>query len=279
MSGGFPRTERPHHPHRGIEAGDFRRDGQYRNWRSRGTADWLLIYTISGGGRVGTAESEMLSGAGTLTLYEPGTPQYYYTDPGAGRWHLLWAHFHPRPHWEPWLHWGGFARGLRSVEIADPALRRQVRKDFSASVRVAGAGGSHAADLALNALERVILLVQDAAGGSARDVRIRRAAEVLLTRLRDPFSLPELARAAGLSVSRLCQLFSRETGLSPRRYLESLRLRRACHFLRSTRKSIAEIASESGFSDPFYFSQRFRRTFGLSPSEFRRRPEQSASPE
>jgi AraC-like DNA-binding protein len=39
--------------------------------------------------------------------------------------------------------------------------------------------------------------------------------------------------------------------------------------LRETDRSIADLASEAGFSDQSYFDERFKRAFGLVPKEFR----------
>lgn len=266
----LPRKERPYHSHQGVDAGEFRRDAAYQNWRSRGTRDWLLILTVAGAGRVGTDEMEVVCEPGTITLYEPGSPQYYYTDPRAGRWHLLWAHFYPRPHWMPWLGWERVQRGVRVARLDKPEAFRGTRLALDECVRHCRADLPAHAEFALNALERALLWVHSSASHPEVDVRVRKAMDILLEEIRAPFSLSALAARSGLSVSRLTQLFSQGTGLTPQRYLESLRLRRASHLLRSTDLAVAEIAADSGYQDAFYFSNRFRRAFGASPSEFRR---------
>ncbi|CAN5460998.1 arabinose operon transcriptional regulator AraC [soil metagenome] len=265
----IPADERPYHAHTGLWADEFRRSASYENWRSQGTRDWLLILTVGGAGRVGTSCEEILSEPGTVTVYEPGTSQFYYTDPEVGNWHLLWAHFHPRPHWMPWLRWDKVSDGLRMVKLSGAETIRKVKAAVGESVKQCGQRSPCSADLALNALERALLLIYATDPSGRLDPRVRKATELLLERVKEPFSLPSLAETCGLSVSRLLHLFTKEIGSSPQQYLEGLRLRRAAHLLRSSGLSVSEIADETGYANAFYFSNRFKKALGKSPSDFR----------
>lgn len=77
------------------------------------------------------------------------------------------------------------------------------------------------------------------------------------------------ARHCGASVSRLARLLKQQTEVSPQQFLERHRMQHACQLLRRTSLGISEIASEVGYADAFYFSNRFRRYAGKSPSQFR----------
>ena len=50
-------------------------------------------------------------------------------------------------------------------------------------------------------------------------------------------------------------------------YVTEIRLEKACEMLISGNK-VANAAFESGFNDPSYFSKRFKRHYGLSPTQF-----------
>jgi AraC family transcriptional regulator of arabinose operon len=129
-------------------------------------------------------------------------------------------------------------------------------------------------DFANNALEETLLWldsVNPRLASSQTDPRVRQAMDCLSTHLAEPFSEARISRAAGLSASRLRHLFLRETGLSPRRFLEIQRLRRAEELLVFTRQTITEIAHELGFENPFYFTLRFKKYRGESPRSFRQR--------
>jgi AraC family transcriptional regulator of arabinose operon len=127
-------------------------------------------------------------------------------------------------------------------------------------------------ELALNALEEVILRAHAAQDGDLHatlDSRIVRAVSHLTEHFREPFHLPALARRCGLSVSRFSHLFRSQLGQTPGQFLERQRLAHAVDLLRRTPLGVAEIADACGFEDPFYFTNRFRRHYGKSPSRFR----------
>lgn len=61
-----------------------------------------------------------------------------------------------------------------------------------------------------------------------------------------------------------------QTGLTPQRYLNRLRLMKARHLLRHSEASVTDIAYRCGFSDSNHFSTLFRREFNWSPRDIRR---------
>lgn len=67
-----------------------------------------------------------------------------------------------------------------------------------------------------------------------------------------------------------CLLFRRQTGYSPIDFLIRQRIRQACRLLDGSQASVSAIASEVGFSDPYYFSRRFRNVMGVSPRDYRK---------
>ncbi len=261
-------TELPNTP---VLIGDsFRMGPRYDNWRPQGAPSWLLIFTAGGAGRVGHDTESVRVTPGTVTLYAPGAVQRYGTDPETRHWHLLWSHFHPRPHWTPWLNWQEPVRGVRVAELSDPALVRNVRTALTEMIRHAQQDLPSSTDLAMNALERALLWIHSSHDPRVFDDRVRFALDHLAEHLREPFSITDLARACHLSVSRLAHLFREQVGVPPQHYLEGLRLARAKHLLQFSSLRIAEIAEEAGFSGAFYFSHRFRKRHGVSPSQFRK---------
>jgi AraC family transcriptional regulator of arabinose operon len=269
-----PRAEAGYTPHEGLFADEFRQDASYTNWRPRGTIDWLLIYTENGSGRFVTQAGAFESQPGDAVLYAPGEQHDYST--AKDHWHLLWVHFVPTPRWQPWLRWPE-AGGLRMLRLGKGEVRDQFRAAMQRTIRLVRRKLPGALDLAGNALEEALLWANVAASKApwlSMDPRVRKAIDYLGANLREPFQLRMLARHCGASVSRLSCLFKRETGFSPRQYLEQQRIRHACQLLRLTSLGIAEIAAETGYADPFYFSNRFRRSERVSPSGFRLRHQQ-----
>ncbi len=269
----FPRDkEVPHADVDALGADEFHSNASYTTWRSRGTNDWLLIFTLSGRGLIATDGEPWTVGSGEAVLYQPGTPQSYGTDPDAGRWKFLWSHFHLQREWGAWLNWSEKVKGLRCVQVnrRDQVTRIATALRETVVHHRQRIPGSQA--LAVNALERALILLHIAEGSHQIDERVRRAVDILASEPDRPFSMAELARRCAISSSRLAHLFSEQIGRSPQQYHEEVRLQRAAQLLRSTVFSIQEIAAHSGYEDPFYFSNRFRKAFGKSPSAFRRTP-------
>ncbi len=65
------------------------------------------------------------------------------------------------------------------------------------------------------------------------------------------------------------KVFKQAAGMTLVAYLNHVRLSKAARMLIETDRSIAEIASASGFSDQSYFDKRFKRALGRTPKEFR----------
>jgi AraC family transcriptional regulator of arabinose operon len=262
----------PSSPTAEFHCDEFRRDAAYTNWRPKGSGDWLLIYTVNGSGRLVSSQGVSDTHPGDVVLYAPGEPQDYSTAPEAGKWHLLWAHFMPKPHWQAWLHWPAGENGLRLLRIKEEGVRRAFHEAMRRMVTLSRRPLPIAVDLATLALEEALLWAKLAAFKDqwvTMDDRVRRAINYLTNHFREPFQFEGLARHCGLSVSRLAHLFKAETGLSPQCFLEQHRMQMAARLLRLTGFTITEVAADVGYADPFYFSNRFRRYSGKSPSQFR----------
>jgi len=100
--------------------------------------------------------------------------------------------------------------------------------------------------------------------------RLRKLFEHIERNYLSPISRQQAAAITGLGRSRFHAVFKEATGTTLIGYLNQLRLTQAARLLRETDRSIAEIASEVGFSDQSYFDRRFRRHFSRTPMQFRR---------
>jgi len=86
-----------------------------------------------------------------------------------------------------------------------------------------------------------------------------------------PISLEQLAQHFEISTANLSRLFRHEFGVGFSRYLTELRLESAVALLNSTSLPISEVAMRCGFSTSCYFIRIFRRHFGVTPKDYRRR--------
>ena len=84
------------------------------------------------------------------------------------------------------------------------------------------------------------------------------------------WSVAAMARAAGVSASRLHALFRSELDQTPQQLLSALRLRAVQEALASSTTSIAELAFRTGYSDQSALTRAMRRATGLTPAAYRR---------
>jgi AraC family transcriptional regulator, arabinose operon regulatory protein len=251
-----------------LLTGHYHEGSGYRVVRRDGVADWLLIATVSGRGRFGHVGGDGVVEPGDWVLVRPGTPHDYGVEPSLKRWEIVWAHFQPRAHWLPWLNWPAVAPGLMKLTIGDDkslARFREVHALFAGDLRRSEA-------FAMNGLEALLLECDrqnPLAMISSYDERIRRAMDYVERNLARKVTLADIARAVGLSSSRLAHLFREQSGQTPQHYLEGLRMQRAAELLRRTGFSIKQIADAVGYDSQFYFSQRFKVRTRQSPSSFR----------
>jgi len=100
--------------------------------------------------------------------------------------------------------------------------------------------------------------------------RIDLAKRYIDERFAGKMTVEDVAAAANLSESRLSHLFREKLGLTVIDYLLGARLSRARTLLVTTDKTCIEIAFETGFNDPSYFTRCFKDRTGVSPSVYRR---------
>ena len=86
---------------------------------------------------------------------------------------------------------------------------------------------------------------------------------------KEPITLDLLAEVVHVNKYHMAHRFTRDYGISPISYLLQLRLQDSCTLLRTTNHSLSQIAHIVGFSSPSYFSQIFRKSMGMTPSDYR----------
>jgi len=85
-----------------------------------------------------------------------------------------------------------------------------------------------------------------------------------------PLSVEQLAQVANLSPRQFSRAFRAETGQSPAKAIENLRLEAARQMLERGRLTLDQIALETGFTDRRRMRETFLRAFGQPPQVIRR---------
>lgn len=84
-------------------------------------------------------------------------------------------------------------------------------------------------------------------------------------------TIKKIAEHMYISHTYLCMLFKKSTGKTLNEYITEVRIERAKEILQDSRKKLYEVAEETGFSDPNYFSTIFKKVMGYTPSDYRER--------
>jgi transcriptional regulator GlxA family with amidase domain len=100
--------------------------------------------------------------------------------------------------------------------------------------------------------------------------RVRRALTFARTRLGEVVSVEQMAKAASLSPRQFGRVFLAETGQTPAKAIERLRVEAARVRIEKTDEPIEAVAQTVGFADPERMRRAFARTFGHPPQALRR---------
>jgi len=112
---------------------------------------------------------------------------------------------------------------------------------------------------------------------NAPESRITAALNYMHYHLDEPCEVGTLAQKCSMSERHFRRAFAAETGKTPKRYWDELRLHTALGLLRNRRKTLKEIAAELGYSSSFHLSNAVKARFGAAPGILRRPPATAAA--
>ena len=98
---------------------------------------------------------------------------------------------------------------------------------------------------------------------------IRMAIDFINENYAESIGLQDIASITHVSENYISSLFREETGMNFLQYLNIVRINKSLSLLKTTSMNITEIASETGFPTPGYFTKIFRRFMKKTPSEYR----------
>ncbi|MEC9483261.1 MAG: GlxA family transcriptional regulator [Halomonas sp.] len=100
---------------------------------------------------------------------------------------------------------------------------------------------------------------------------LERAIMLMQENIGTPYSIKNLSEQTNTTERQLTRLFSTFLHTSPANFWRKLRLEHGRNLLLNTTKTVTEIAYETGFSDTSHFSQWYKKSYGETPIEFRKR--------
>ncbi|MBB4226949.1 GlxA family transcriptional regulator [Rhizobium mongolense] len=192
-------------------------------------------------------------------------------------------------------HWF-FARQLRErfpavrveedrIFIVDGSVWTSAGMTAGVDLTLAMIEKDHGQDVARSVARKLVVYHRRAGGQSQfsalleldpKSDRIQKSVEYAKANLRSVLSVEELADAAGLSARQFSRAFRSETGQSPAKAVENLRVEAARLMMEQGRHSMDVIAEETGFADSDRMRRAFLRTLGQPPQTIRRNARESA---
>lgn len=120
-------------------------------------------------------------------------------------------------------------------------------------------------------LEAIIGLVRPALDTPKQNKYVQKLQQMIIQEFLNPdFRLQQAVGEIPLNKDHLRRLFKDALGLTPHDYLLQLRMECAKRLLsRGEGLTVAEVAFQSGFYDPLYFSRTFRKYTGVSPTQWK----------
>ena len=142
--------------------------------------------------------------------------------------------------------------------------------DTEDALEQGGASMEAAMAYAEKILQKAIEIRDENSGNKNRDI-LEHSIEYIKTHYMDEnMSLNAVAQVANISANHFSALFSQNIGQTFIEYLTGIRMEHAKELLRCTGKRASEIALEVGYKDSHYFSYLFKKTQGMTPSDYRK---------
>jgi AraC-like DNA-binding protein len=230
--------------------------------------DYQLVLLYAGSCDVKVDAANIALRVGEARLFTPGHREHFQFDARVQS-HHFWCSASP-------------AALPRELRLALDAAACAAAPPSECFARLASAAflllpdASDAAGRAVDALAAALFseflnMAAHAAAAPQRDACVARALRHMQGHLSEPGCLAGAQRAAGCCANALIYKFKAAMGATPARHLWRLRAEKGLELLADTGLSVAEIAEQCGFRNPFHFSRCIRGLQGASPREVRRR--------
>lgn len=249
--------------------GTIHTSAPYHTLRSSKHRNWFLIYNLSGEAFFRHANGEFRSSPGDAVLILPHNSCSYGSQ-SLLRYSRFYSEFTPRDNWLKIIQWPEIGPGMRVARVKSSTTRQFIERSIKEALALTKEPQSWREEFSMNSIERILLACSSETEQAKQlDPRLCKALDFFHSCPSAQITLDTLAKYCGLSKSRLSYLFQKDLGAAPLKYFERMRISHACHLLRMTHDSVKGISEQAGFTDPYYFSKRFRHHIGKSPRQYR----------
>lgn len=251
-----------------TETGHFQAYTGYRVSRQSHDS-FLLLYTISGEGSLTTDGTTLPLFPNHAVLFDCHNPHSYQCE--TKNWEFLWAHINGnsvRPLFE--LLYDG---KLCTIDMEKEPSFSQLFSGLASKLQTNSITASVEISSQVHMLFCSILKQHMEKGEIQKDEHKEAMSQVLdyiKTHYAENIALEDLMENIHFSKYHFIRLFRRVMGTTPYNYLTNYRINESKTLLRSTDKTVSEIASDCGFLDTSNFITQFKRHAGQTPLQYRR---------
>lgn len=252
------------------EAGHFIAKQDYQIQRTTHDS-FLLLYTINGQGSVQTGETVLSLPRSHCAVIDCHTPHEYHT--ASEPWEFLWIHFNGNGI-APLFEIAYPNRAVRAVCMENAAdFEKQITRiigdtcqnDVAAYLRLSSQMHSLFNAVCLAALTR------DTVCAAPKDTDdVRAVIRFIEQNYAKPITVDDMIKTIPVSKYHFIRRFGRAIGITPYSYLIHYRITVSKTLLRTTDKTVAEIAEACGFLDTNNFIAHFKKHTGQKPLQYRR---------
>lgn len=246
---------------------------------AKGRRDYQILYVASGKAHFWFNGIEEIVDSGHMVLYKPKEVQKY----------VYYVEDHPEVFW---IHFTGY--DVKNIlEYHGISLNQHVfysgtlpeyKMLFRKIIRELQQCEYGYEDYIASSFNNILLLVsRQQQNGENYTVTIPEEIEMAVSYFNENYntkiSVAQYAESLHISTNWFIRNFKQHMKMSPAQYLLSLRMVNAQSLLENTDYSVGEIAEIVGYDNQLYFSRVFKKEYGISPAQYRKRAEnQSAAP-
>lgn len=244
-----------------LDLGYAKLDKRWHATRAKWTSS--RIYMIcSGCAMLRCGEQEICMQPGNIYMIPPGVPTDFWCDDTAEKffYHINVVKYNY------YDLFSGFTDCI-ILENRQQDIEKISKLWFENSIQSALALKEQLYSIVLDALEQAQI---DPGKVEVYSSSIKGAIRYIERNLSANLSVEQIAANLQISKFRLQKDFSREVGVSLRKYINDRLMFAAESLLRQQDCSVKSVSEQLGFCDQFYFSRRFRQRFGFSPAKYRK---------
>jgi AraC family transcriptional regulator of arabinose operon len=202
--------------------------------------------------------------------------EIYYEADTQNPWHYVWVAF-AGEHANRYMHYAGFTEGIYVQECHVPPMEfYTLVKEILEHPHLNISSELHRMSLALQYLSLAIESREFGQDGTRQredlspDDYVAYAARYIQANYAN-IRISDVASYIGINRTYLTTLFKKKMLMSPQEFLMHVRMDRSRSLLRHTDIPVSAVAKEVGYDDQLAFSKIFKKKFGLSPAQFRKK--------